>query len=182
VTSTPATLAPGRPAILATARAPAGTGSHNDAGSSGGVLTVRHAQHFVYADGQWKCSDNNCRALIDLNGSLTHVPKCTFGPERYGHDLVREIIAKHGRDRFPSVSSNLLQLGSEVGELMGAYVKALNDISVPVPKRWVAARGDLKVRKELADTGLSLYEVANKLGINLIEAMAEVVENETRRF
>jgi NTP pyrophosphatase (non-canonical NTP hydrolase) len=99
-----------------------------------------------------------------------------------GHLLWQRLLQKHKRDRFPTVSLNLLQLGSEVGELQGAWAKALDRQDVEPVERLEAARTDPKVLKELGDAGLALYAVASKLGIDLIDAMAQVAANETRSF
>ena len=98
-----------------------------------------------------------------------------------GHLLFREMLRKWGRDRFPTVTLQVLQAGAETGELQGAWAKALDRQDVEPAERLEAARTDPKVAKELGDAGLALYGVASKLGIDLIDAMTEVVENETRR-
>lgn len=88
-----------------------------------------------------------------------------------GHELIREIIAKHGRDRYPTAELILLKLTEELGELVQAHL------------RWHAVTGDLtRVRKEYADVGLVLYGLGNKLGLDLEEEMAKVVAGETRKF
>jgi NTP pyrophosphatase (non-canonical NTP hydrolase) len=85
-----------------------------------------------------------------------------------GHDLVREIIAKHGVDRYPDTQLILLKLMEEIGELARAYLR-----ESPVGEDF---------RKEYADVGLTLYALGNWLGLDLIEEMQRVVDNETRRF
>jgi NTP pyrophosphatase (non-canonical NTP hydrolase) len=91
-----------------------------------------------------------------------------------GHDLAREIIRKHGVDRYPSHPSNYKKLLEEVGELGEAIMAALMSIQNP-------GRTDA-VRKEYADVGISLYALGDKLGLNLIDEMRDVVKNETRSF
>lgn len=85
-----------------------------------------------------------------------------------GHDLVRRIIAKHGKDRYPTPEPALLKLVEELGELVQEYLRPDCDMA--------------RVRKEYGDVGLALYGLGNVLGLNLEDEMCEVVENETRRF
>jgi NTP pyrophosphatase (non-canonical NTP hydrolase) len=92
------------------------------------------------------------------------------GPLHDGHDLAAQILKIHGTDRYPHPNDNALKLGEEVGELMGAILK-----------RAVAGNLD-QVRKEYGDVGITLFELGNKLGIDLITCMRKVVENETRTF
>jgi NTP pyrophosphatase (non-canonical NTP hydrolase) len=98
-----------------------------------------------------------------------------------GYLIWRQLLAKWGRDRFPTVTAQLLQLGSEVGELQGAWAKAIDNRDVRASERVEAAMADPKVLKELGDAGLALYAVADKLGIDLLDAMITVMENETRK-
>ncbi len=84
-----------------------------------------------------------------------------------GHDLARELIAKHGTDRYPTVDSQALKALEELGELAGAILKG---------------HSTEEVAKEYADAGLALYALGDKLGINLDAAMADVVRAETRIF
>lgn len=92
-----------------------------------------------------------------------------------GHDLGREIIRKHGVDRFPSVSSNYRHLADELGEL-GEALMLWHETRGEDPE--VAAR----VRKEYGDVGLTLYTLGDKLLLDLGTCMTEVVQGETRRF
>jgi NTP pyrophosphatase (non-canonical NTP hydrolase) len=100
-----------------------------------------------------------------------------------GHLLYKEMLRKWKKDRFPTITLQVLQAGAETGELQGAWAKALDRAGRAVRGSEVLeeARHDPAVRKELGDAGLALYGVADKLGIDLIDAMAEVVEKETRR-
>jgi NTP pyrophosphatase (non-canonical NTP hydrolase) len=84
-----------------------------------------------------------------------------------GHKLARLLIAKHGVDRYPTVHAQLLKVLGELGELAEAVLKGLDPA---------------KVAKEYADTGLGLFELGNKLGIDLEDAMRHVVDTETRTF
>lgn len=86
-----------------------------------------------------------------------------------GHDLAREIIAKHGVDRYPTAVLNMLKLVEELGELAGELLAGGGSSSDAV-------------RKEYADVGLSLYALGDKLGLNLEAEMTAVVDGETRRF
>jgi NTP pyrophosphatase (non-canonical NTP hydrolase) len=92
-----------------------------------------------------------------------------------GHDLAREIIARHGVDRYPGARLVLLKLMEEVGELTGAFIDE---------QAWAADRNAWQehLRKEYADVGLTLYALGNALGFDLGAEMQQVVENETRRF
>jgi NTP pyrophosphatase (non-canonical NTP hydrolase) len=85
-----------------------------------------------------------------------------------GHELARELIARHGTDRYPTPELQALKVVEELGELVR---EILRDGGDPV-----------RVRKEYADTGLALYALGDKLGMDLEAEMAEVVGNETRRF
>lgn len=90
-----------------------------------------------------------------------------------GHDLIRELICKHGVDRYPDANLNLLKLVEEVGELAAAALEFQDD---PCTENWE------HLRKEYADAGLVLYGLGNKLGLDLINEMEYVVASETRRF
>ncbi len=87
---------------------------------------------------------------------------------RTGQQLARELIAKHGVDRYPTAELNALKVVEELGELVAEILKAGGD-----PDR---------IRKEYADTGLALHALGGKLGLNLDDEMAAVVDGETRRF
>jgi NTP pyrophosphatase (non-canonical NTP hydrolase) len=91
-----------------------------------------------------------------------------------GHKLARELIAKHGTDRYPTVYAQLLKCLEELGELAGAIVKE----SYREPAELARAA----IRKEYADAGLALYALGDKLGLDLITEMAAVVDGETRTF
>ena len=84
-----------------------------------------------------------------------------------GHDLARQLIVKHGVDRYPTTELNLGKVTEELGELWGAILKG-HDRD--------------KVRKEYADVGLALYALGDKLGMSLDASMRAVVEGETRNF
>ena len=91
-----------------------------------------------------------------------------------GHHLARRQMSQHGVDRFPTVEKNLKQLSGELIELALAIAHA------------EAAHGqpglDPEVRHEAADVGLTLHHLLDKLDIDLIEVMRELVENDNRRF
>lgn len=101
--------------------------------------------------------------------------------EMDGHELVRQIIARHGTDRFPTAPAQYRHTAGELGELgeamMEWYQAAPAGELAQVTK---VARGH--VRKELGDLGLCVYGLATRLGENLDEAMAAVVAGEARRF
>jgi NTP pyrophosphatase (non-canonical NTP hydrolase) len=98
-----------------------------------------------------------------------------------GHILARELIRKHGVDRYPTVPAQFSKLLDEIGELSEALI-----IHGPgaCPQHETAHTLAVceKVRKEFADVGLSLYALGDKLGLDLIREMADVVEHETRSF
>lgn len=86
-------------------------------------------------------------------------------------------LAKHGKDRYPGLDLQLIKLVSEVGELADALLKW----------RVSAAFGPLKaaqekVISELCDVALSVAMLANKLGIDLDQEVAALVEHDERRF
>jgi len=90
-----------------------------------------------------------------------------------GHILSRLQIAKHGRDRYPTAARNALKLISEATELAEAI-----DEDPPEPCDMVSP----EIRRELADTGLALFALADKLGLDLIEVMRDLVDADTRSF
>lgn len=98
-----------------------------------------------------------------------------------GHDLAREIIGKHGRDRYPTPELAALKLCAEVGELASELLRN-RDYGDPENRGPEAAAWAAKVRKELGDVGLTLYALANQLEISLEPAMEDVVNGETRTF
>jgi NTP pyrophosphatase (non-canonical NTP hydrolase) len=104
-----------------------------------------------------------------------------------GPDRAREIIAKHGVDRYPTARVALLKLVEEVGELAGAFIDdkrgCRNEQGRRAPagsEAWEVWREHL--RKEYADVGLTLYHLGNVLGLDLETEMQAVVDGETRRF
>lgn len=107
---------------------------------------------------EWKAAD----AWVHCTGQAVVTPD--------GHEIARAQIAKHGQDRYPTVALQALKLAEETGELAGALLKSDGFGSDP------------RVRKEYADAGLALYELGNKLGLDLIQMMRELVETDDRRF
>jgi NTP pyrophosphatase (non-canonical NTP hydrolase) len=85
-----------------------------------------------------------------------------------GHDLAKEIIRKHGVDRYPTIELKLLKLVTEVGELVDAHMKPGKDVN--------------DFAKEYGDVGLTLYHIGNTLYLNLEDEMLNVVNKETRKF
>lgn len=89
-----------------------------------------------------------------------------------GHKLAREIVKKHGVDRYTTPEAAILKLVEEVGELVREFNKG-----------WGSHEFDLtKFAKEYGDIGISLHLLGDKMGLNLIDEMQNVVSNETRRF
>lgn len=91
-----------------------------------------------------------------------------------GHYLARQLIAKHGTDRYPDAHAQLLKCLEELGELAGAILKE--------PYREPESLARAAICKEYADAGLALYALGTKLGLDLITEMAAVVDGETRTF
>lgn len=92
----------------------------------------------------------------------------------------RRQIEKHGRDRYPSWQSQLRKLVEEVGEINKAanrYEESLLDEAGgnPVMKRE-------KIRLEMGDAALALYNLADKFGFDLDETIREIVQNDERKF
>jgi len=111
-----------------------------------------------------------------MSGELLGVPVID------GHSLSREQIAKHGKDRYPTAELNALKLCAEAGELADALLKhhhgAYGGRCTSPCQHAIHA----EIRHELADTGLALYALCNKLGLNLTEVMAELVDGDRRDF
>lgn len=84
-----------------------------------------------------------------------------------GHELARLIIHKHGVDRYPSTELSLLKLVEEIGELTQAILKEKDRVDIA---------------KEYGDVGLCLYQLGDKLDLDLDEEMREVVAHEIRTF
>ena len=81
-------------------------------------------------------------------------------------ELVALQIQKHGKDRYPTVQSQLIKLVEEVGEL----AKEIN-------------AGDYeKTRLEAADVALALYNLAFKCAFDLDDAIQSVVRADVRKF
>lgn len=83
-------------------------------------------------------------------------------------DLARLQIEKHGKDRYPTVEGQMFKLMEEVGELA-------KEVNRPVIL-------DEKLRGELADVGLALYNLAIKCDIDLDVEIKSKVENDVRKF
>ena len=97
-----------------------------------------------------------------------------------GHSLSAEQIAKHGRDRFPTVEKNAAHLCAEAGELMSAiehHHAAYADHPGQCAHTIAAS-----IRKEVADVGLTLYALCGKLALRLDEVMADLVDHDQRDF
>lgn len=84
-----------------------------------------------------------------------------------GHKLASELIGKHGKDRYPTVELTMMKLVEELGELSS---EILSDKSAK-------ATAD-----EYADVGICLYQLGNKLGLDLIECMKTKISNDHREF
>jgi NTP pyrophosphatase (non-canonical NTP hydrolase) len=94
-------------------------------------------------------------------------------PPTAGHQIVREQLARHGTDRYPTPELQLLKLVSEVGELADAWLKAADG--------GTQAQLD-HIRAEFADAALSLYALGDKLGLDVITEMRALVAADSRKF
>jgi hypothetical protein len=92
----------------------------------------------------------------------------------YGHEIARQQIAGHGKDRYPTGWRQVCKVRSELRELTDEMRKA----------GFGAKDGQVnsRIKAEYADVGLSLYELGNKLGIDLIDCMRDLVAADTRSF
>jgi len=106
-----------------------------------------------------------------------------------GSNLSALQIANHGRDRYPTPKANAEKLVVEAAELLGAIEwHAEHCVHQPAPPGqppWAgthAIRDCPKVRGELADVGLCLFALGNKVQIDPIVAMRELVDADQRRF
>jgi hypothetical protein len=106
---------------------------------------------------------------------------------RNGHELARKQIARHGRDRYPTVAAQYAKVLDEAGELG----EALMNLPRCVPHDGGTAEGcpgcfrdreEQRVRDEYADLGLAYFELGNKLGLDAIAEMARLVSADTRDF
>jgi hypothetical protein len=91
---------------------------------------------------------------------------------RSGHDLARQQIAKHGRDRYPDAQRQMLRLMAGVGELaeeLAGWHRPLEGLRD-------------RIRREYAGIGLSYFELGNKIGLDAIGCMAQVVDGDERDF
>lgn len=90
-----------------------------------------------------------------------------------GHELAKRQITKHGKDRYPSPVLQFYKVLDELRELGVALERSRCSYVVVATE---------SVRGEYADVGLALYELGNKLGINLIDEMSRLVEADDRDF
>lgn len=82
--------------------------------------------------------------------------------------LAADQIAKHSSDRYPTTHEQILKLVSEVGELADAWLKdgSANDAFYA----------------ELCDVALCVATLANKTGLDLVGAVRQLVETDSRKF
>lgn len=106
-----------------------------------------------------------------------------------GHDLARTQIAKHGRDRYPSAGAQYSKLLDEAGELAEALIARAavahiheDDGTVEGCPGCFPGMPDVRIAQEYADVGLALYALGDKLGLDLIACMRELVSADTRTF
>jgi NTP pyrophosphatase (non-canonical NTP hydrolase) len=84
-------------------------------------------------------------------------------------DLARRQLARHGVDRYPLVNEQYVKLVTEVGEL-GDELLRVGGYDVD------------RLRVEAADVAISLYHLCAKLGVDLDDAILELVTRDERRF
>jgi len=89
-------------------------------------------------------------------------------------------IANHGRDRYPAPKDQAEKLVLEAAELLGAISEHEHGRCLYGP---VHELGQCpRVWHELADAGLCLYALGNKVSIDPITAMRQLVDGDARRF
>lgn len=98
-----------------------------------------------------------------------------------GHQLAREQISGHGKDRYPAIQAQYAKVLDEAGELGEALMDRMIAI-IDGADGTALDKASARIRGEYADVGLALFELGNKLGLNLTECMAEVVRGDKRRF
>ena len=93
-------------------------------------------------------------------------------------------IHNHGRDRYPTPKAQAEKAMIEAAELLGAIAQHEQFLC----ERGGTGAGDHPmaecplIRAEYADSGLALYALGPKLGLDLIECMRELVDRDQRRF
>lgn len=83
-------------------------------------------------------------------------------------------MEKHGRDRYPTPSAQLLKIVEEVGELTKAHFKMCKDDWKP--------SDFANLKAEMADVALALYNFADKFAVDLDHEIESKVEQDTRKF
>jgi NTP pyrophosphatase (non-canonical NTP hydrolase) len=96
-------------------------------------------------------------------------------PKSEGHTLSKVQIDHHGRDRYPTIPAQYRKVIDELGELGEALMEILSKFPSDIG-------ASQKIRQEFGDVGLALYELGNKMGLDLIYCMSEVVGSDTRDF
>lgn len=127
--------------------------------------TVGH----VVAHPDYGCGDVGCEQYHPISEPAELPPLMRLALD--GHHIAREQVMKHGRDRYPTIGAQYGKLLDEVGELGEALIE-----HQPI------SGNTQEIREELADVGISLYNLADKLGLNLIDEMQKLVEADTRIF
>lgn len=135
--------------------------------------------HYVYFDGaQYAAGPIEVATAADIAAAESRsldaaIGRAVKGKPSRGHVLARRQIARHGRDRYPAVPSAWRKLGEEMGELGEALISYAH---AGTPEHRA------RIEAEYGDVGLSLHNLGDKLGLDLIRAMTAVVENDTRDF
>jgi dCTP diphosphatase len=86
-------------------------------------------------------------------------------------DRVREFAAVRDWDRFHSPKNLSMALAAEAGELLELFQWATEEQSAALDTDKLE-----KVRHELADVFIYLLRLADKLGVDLLDAAAEKIE------
>jgi hypothetical protein len=142
-------------------------------------------QRLVAVKGMWYCG--GCEEPL-VNGTITHLVSCGEVPVS-GSALSRMQVAGHGVDRYPTVAAQYAKVLDEAGELGEALMNRFmqhhvhdDDGTVEGCPGCFADVQERAVYSELADVGLALYALGNKLGIDPIAAMRELVSADERTF
>lgn len=86
-------------------------------------------------------------------------------------DRIRAFAAERDWDRFHSPKNLSMALAAEAGELLELFQWITEEQSASLDPERLA-----KVRHELADVFIYLLRLADKLGVDLLEAAAEKIE------
>ena len=92
-------------------------------------------------------------------------------------ERIRAFAAERDWDRFHSPKNLSMALAAEAGELLELFQWLTEEQSEALDPKRLAA-----VRYELADVLIYLVRLADRLGIDLLEAAAEKIEVNARKY